>query len=78
MPTRVANDGGKLLSVTDVERGAKPATLYILNAATGKEMFSSGQDAKTFSSSGIAVANGHVYFSTHDNMLYAYGVPEVR
>lgn len=78
MPTRVAGSGGKLMSATDIEQAAKPATLYILNAATGKELFSSGEDTKAFSSSGIAVANGHVYFSTHDNMLYAYGVPEVR
>lgn len=78
MPTRVASGSGKEMTVSDVEHQGKPATLYILNGATGKEMFSSGHDAKAFSSSGIAVANGHVYFSTHDNMLYAYGVPEVR
>ena len=77
MPTGVARGGG-LMTVSEIERRAKPATLYILNGATGKEMFSSGGGAKTFSSSGIAVANGHVYFSTHDNMLYAYGVPEER
>ncbi|MGI4759020.1 MAG: PQQ-binding-like beta-propeller repeat protein [Janthinobacterium lividum] len=78
MPTRVGKDNGAAYSTGEVQKMSQPATLYILNAATGKELFSTGKDAATFASSGIAVANGHVYFTTHDNMLYAYGVPEER
>ena len=75
MPTEVAK-GGKLLNAGEIEKMSKPAVLYILDAATGQELYSSGKEAASFSPSGIAVANGHVYFTTHDNMLYAYGVPE--
>ena len=39
---------------------------------------SSGNTATTFSSSGIAVAGGRVFFTTHDNTLYAYGIPLER
>ncbi|MGI4852993.1 MAG: PQQ-binding-like beta-propeller repeat protein [Janthinobacterium lividum] len=78
MPTRVAKENGTLYSADEVAGMSKPAVLYILNATTGKEMFSTGNGASSFASSGIAVANGHVYFTTHDNMLYAYGVPEER
>ncbi len=75
MPTRVGKDNGTPYSVSEAEKLSKPATLYILDASTGKELFSSGP-ASSFTSSGLAVANGHVYFTTHDNTLFAYGVPE--
>ena len=78
MPARGVNEKGTLLTADEVAKMSKPAALYILNATSGKEMFSTGSTASTFASSGIAVANGHVYFTTHDNMLYAYGVPEER
>ena len=78
MPTRVGKPNGSLYSAAEIEKMSKPAALYILDAATGKEMFTTGAGATTFASSGIAVANGHVYFTTHDNTLFAYGVPEER
>ena len=52
------------------------ATLYALDAATGKELYSSGDAVKSFThSSGLAVANGHVCFGTWDNTLYCFGFP---
>lgn len=78
MPAAFAGGNGTLLTAAEVAQQAKPARLSILNAATGKEVFTSGNDVPSFAASGLAVANGHVYFSTHDNMLYAYGVPEER
>jgi outer membrane protein assembly factor BamB len=63
------------VSVQQVENTAKPAVLYALDATTGKELFHS-ESASSFSyDSGLAVANGHVYFTTHDNTVYAYGFP---
>ncbi len=59
-------------------QGAKPthATLYALDAATGKELFSSGNAVTSFThSSALAVANGHVCFATFDNTLYCFGFP---
>ncbi len=75
MPNRLGKENGTAYTSGEVEKMAKPARLSILDAATGKEVFNSGP-ASSFSSSGIAVANGHVYFTTHDNTLFAYGVPE--
>lgn len=50
--------------------------LYALDAVSGKELYSSGQQVKSFTrSSGLAVANGHVCFGTWDNTLYCFGLP---
>lgn len=78
MTPRVAKDNGTPYTVAEEEQMAKPAVLYILDATTGQELLSSGSTAASFSTSGIAVANGRVYFTTHDNTLYAYGLPEER
>ena len=52
------------------------ATLYALDATTGRKLFSSGDSVKSFtSSSGLALANGHVCFTTADNTLYCFGIP---
>jgi outer membrane protein assembly factor BamB len=52
------------------------ATLYALDAVTGKELYSSGDTVTSFThSSGLAVANGHVCFGTFDNTLYCFGIP---
>ena len=76
MPTDVGKENGAAYTAAQGEKMSKPASLSILDANSGKELFSSGP-VSSFTTSGIAVANGHVYFATHDNTLYAYGVPEV-
>ena len=52
------------------------ATLYALDAATGRELWNSGSAIMSFVDSGaLAAGDGHVYVPTHDNTLYAFGVP---
>jgi len=75
MPTAIGK-GSTPYTASEIEKMSKPATFYILDAETGKEMFTSGTGATSYSPSALAVANGHAYFTTHDNMMYAYGVPE--
>jgi outer membrane protein assembly factor BamB len=75
---RVAKKDGTPYTVGEVEKMAKPAILHVLDGETGKEVFSSGTAATTFAHSGIAVANGRVFFTTHDNTLFVYGVPFER
>lgn len=62
----------------DAERripGSTHATLYALDAITGKELWSSGDQIKSWNHwSGISVANGHVYIGTFDGMLYCFGI----
>jgi hypothetical protein len=75
---RVAKNDGSAYSVSEVEKGSKNGVLYILDGATGMELFSSGSEATSFANSGLAVANGQIYFTTHDNTLFTYGTPEER
>jgi outer membrane protein assembly factor BamB len=52
------------------------AVLYALDAETGKELFSSGDQIKSFNHfSGLSIANGRVYIGTFDSVLYCFGLP---
>ena len=51
------------------------ATIYALDAATGKEIWSSGDQIKGWNHfSGITVVNGRVYLGTYEGTLYCFGV----
>jgi hypothetical protein len=53
---------------------ASKAVLYVLDGATGAELYNSGNMTSTFShNSGLAVANRRIYFTTHDNTVFALG-----
>src|ERR1035438_7399723 len=52
-----------------------PAVLYALDGATGKEMYSTGNQVTAPGNlTGVTVANGRVFFTTTDNTLYGFGV----
>jgi len=51
------------------------AVLYALDAQTGKELWNSGDEIKSWLHNGeLSVANGKVYIGTFDGMLYCYGI----
>jgi len=51
------------------------AVLYVLDAQTGKELWSSGKQITNWNHwSGIALANGQIYINTYDGHLYAFGL----
>jgi hypothetical protein len=51
------------------------AVLYALDAETGKELYSSGDQITSFNHfSGLSVANGRVYIATYDSTLYCFGL----
>ena len=51
------------------------ATLYALDAATGRELYSSGGQIESFAHfTGLSVANGRVYLGTYDSVLYCFGL----
>lgn len=51
------------------------ATLYALDAATGKEMYSTGDQVTAPGNlTGLTVANGRVFFTTADGTLYGFGI----
>lgn len=74
-PAAPAVANGLLFALSTSNAGRR-ATLHILDAATGKPLFTSG-DAVTGAAhpeTGLAVANGRVYFSTLDNTVYSFGI----
>jgi outer membrane protein assembly factor BamB len=74
--TQSIHESGRLL--TSAERASTPsgrATLYAFDAKTGQELFSSGNSMAGFSHfSGLALANGHIYAVTYENVLYSFGL----
>jgi len=61
---------------TGIEERAKGrATLYALDATTGKELYSSRNLVATPAAlNGLTVANGRVYFGAIDGTFYGFGV----
>jgi len=56
---------------------SRHATLFALDAQTGRELWSSGNQITSFNHfSGITVANGRVYVPTYDGYLYCFGVAQ--
>jgi outer membrane protein assembly factor BamB len=74
---RQANDREGGLYQADVRaQKSAPAVLYALDAATGKELWSSGNQVTSFTHfAALSIANGRVYFTTYDNTLYCFGIP---
>ena len=58
---------------------AKPAVLYALDAATGKELWNSGTaiTAPVFGV-GPSGGDGQVYVVSHDGTVYVFGMPVER
>ncbi|MBS1857372.1 MAG: PQQ-binding-like beta-propeller repeat protein [Acidobacteria bacterium] len=55
--------------------GSTHAVLYALDAETGKELWNSGDEIKSFAHfTGLSLANGRVYLGTFDSNLYCYGI----
>jgi outer membrane protein assembly factor BamB len=55
------------------------ATLYALDGETGKELYSSGDQIKSWVHFGeLSIANGRVYIGTYDSMFYCFGLPGTK
>jgi outer membrane protein assembly factor BamB len=74
--TAQANDeDGGLYSFEERVKRSIPAKLYALDAVTGKELYSSGDQIASFlHQAGIAVAGGRVIFGTFDGTIYCFGL----
>jgi outer membrane protein assembly factor BamB len=65
------------LTNTSEERiaGSTHAVLFALDARTGKELWSSGDQITSWNHwSGLSIANGRVYIGTFDGNLYCFGI----
>ena len=66
--------GGVVFALSSGKNGGH-STLYALDAATGKELYSSRNLVNAPAvPAGITVANGRVYFETTDGTAYAFGM----
>jgi hypothetical protein len=71
-PPRIANGVVVALSGGDA---STHATLYMLNASTGEELFSSKNEISASAElSGVSVGDGHAFFTDRDNVLYSFGI----
>jgi outer membrane protein assembly factor BamB len=69
------DDDGGLYSAEDRIKHSIPAKLYALDATTGKELYSSGEQIESFlHQAGIAVAGGRIIFGTFDGTIYCFGL----
>lgn len=66
---------GGLYSAKDRIERSIPAKLYVLDAETGKELYSSGDQIISFlHQAGLSVAGGRVLFGTFDGTIYCFGI----
>jgi hypothetical protein len=71
-PPRVAN--GVLVALSGGDASTH-ATLSVLNAATGAELYSSKDQIPTYTQlSGVSIGDGHAFFTDRDNVLYSFGI----
>lgn len=73
--TQATPEGGLNSSTARRVPLATHAVLYALDAETGQELYSSGNQITSWNHfSGVSVANGRVYLGTFDNTLYCFGL----
>ena len=75
---RQARDDGALMSSAErITTKTGNAVLYALDAATGKELYSSADTIDSWTHfSGLALASGRIYVSTFDSRVYCFGLKE--
>ena len=70
-PGHVGGAQGRILESTH-------AILYALDGQTGDELWSSGDQIKSWNHfTGLTVANGRVYIATYDGVIYCFGSPQL-
>jgi hypothetical protein len=74
--TGQANDAeGGLYSATERLQRSVPAKLFALDAVSGKELYSSGEQVTSFlHQAGLSVAQDKVMFGTFDGTIYCFGL----
>jgi outer membrane protein assembly factor BamB len=78
-PTLEAKAKGKPYSLSEIEKASTHATLYVLDGENGKQLYSSGSQVQGSSyGSGLAIANGRIYFGAGDNAVYAFGFSKMQ
>ncbi|HET9361877.1 MAG TPA: hypothetical protein VFO58_19125, partial [Vicinamibacterales bacterium] len=70
---------GARVSAADRARQSAPAVLYALDAATGRELWTSGSTITSFAHrQTLWPGIGQIHVATYDNAVYAFGFPLER
>ncbi len=69
---------GKSMSAAERAKQSVPAILYALDAANGKQLWSSGATITSFANAGLWTSLGQTYVATYDGTVYAFGFPMER
>ena len=78
-PTLEVKAKGKPYSLAEIEKASTHATLYVLDGENGKQLYSSAnQVAEPSYGSGLAIANGRIYFGANDNSIYSFGFSRMQ
>jgi len=73
--TRQVKEGWGGYTADERPKAGTHATLYALDAATGKELYSSKNSITAPAAlTGLTFANGRVFFGTTDSTFYAFGI----
>ena len=71
-PARIANGTVIALAGGNATTHAK---LLVLDAKTGKELYSSKEQIPTYANhSGVSFGDSHAFFTDHNNVLYSFGI----
>ena len=71
-PPRIAN--GVIVALAG-GNSTTHAKLIVLDARTGKELYSSKDAIPTYANrSGVALGDSHAFFTDHNNVLYSFGI----
>lgn len=72
---RQVDESGRILTSADRIAKKTHATLYALDAKTGKVLYSSGNQLNSWGHfSGLSLANGRVYVVTYDSTVHAFSL----
>ena len=72
---RQVDAAGNSLGTAERVAGSGKAVLYAFDAATGKELFNSGDTLNSFTHfGGLALSNGRIFVTTWDGFVYAFGL----
>jgi len=75
-PTSIAIIHGVVFALANGESNGTHAVLYALDSGTGTELHSSGASIGSSSHGGLSAANGFVYVTGNDGVLYCFGIPQ--
>lgn len=67
--------GDSKMSAANRAAKSQPAVLYAYDAITGKELWNSGGNMKSFATAGISAGGSRIYVPTFDGTMHVFGFP---